>query len=548
MESRKGQQLGHYQLQKRLGQGGFASVYSAIDLHLQRSVAIKVLRERIDNQVSREAFLREAQAIAQLKHPHIVQVLAFDVENDTPFLVMDLAPGGSLRFSSGILLPIAKIIPYVQQVASALDYAHGKKLIHRDVKPENMLFGPGGDVLLGDFGLAQLAQTSNRQVTGDGAGTPNYMAPEQACGKPCFASDQYALGVVVYEWLTGSVPFQGDSPWAVLHQHANSAPPSLRLRNPQVPLELEQTVLKALAKDPTQRFASVSEFAEVIAQTSQVSYYARDLSFPEKDDEEFFSTLIRPHPQPPVVSGSFGLEDDLLSPERQTHPVFSYNHRETRPFSLRSASHAPSSQFQQDSGIDFSTIPMAMQDSFGQPAPRERQDYLRWLLLGCAIVGTFLLSGGLLLQQPQIWVGGIVLVVASALLGVIQATQRDQWFWFIGFLMFSPLTGLVYGILHPHQKAYPPVGMRQLIFVTGLLGLLFFVSGFVGGSVSPGTLSTLGILLLVIGLDLSFNHWVLAWIRAERLGEDTEDFIWSFLFLGPLWKGLATVWNDDRDP
>src|SRR5712691_4226599 len=175
-----------------------------------------------------QQFLHEAQTLVLLRHPHIVKVLEFGVENGTPFLVMDYAPNGTLRqrHAKGIPLPLSTIMPYLKEVASALFYAHEQKVIHCDVKPENMLLGHRNEVLLSDFGLAVITQSSYYQ-TQEIMGTIYYTAPEQIQGKPCPASDQYALGIVVYEWLSGAVPFSG-SFIEVANQHALAPPPPLR--------------------------------------------------------------------------------------------------------------------------------------------------------------------------------------------------------------------------------------------------------------------------------------------------------------------------------
>ncbi len=211
MTDRVGQQLGNYRLMHLLGRGGFAEVYLAQHLRLNMQAAIKVLHTQLADAADIQNFHREAQTIASLIHPHIVRVLDFDVKDGVPFLVMDYAPNGSLRrqHPRGVSLPLPTIVSYVKQVADALQYAHDQKLIHRDVKPENMLLGRQNDVLLSDFGTAIIAQSSRSQGTQDMEGTIAYMAPEQIQAHPRPASDQYALGVVVYEWLCGQYPFQG---------------------------------------------------------------------------------------------------------------------------------------------------------------------------------------------------------------------------------------------------------------------------------------------------------------------------------------------------
>src|SRR6184192_2631682 len=211
MTDRVGQQLGHYRLLRLLGQGGFADVYLAEHLHLEIQVAVKVLSLRLSSD-SVEQFRTEARTVARLVHPHIVRVLDFGVEDGTPYLVMDYAPGGTVRtlHPKGTRLPLPTIVNYVKQVAEALQYAHERRLIHRDIKPENMLLGENGQILLSDFGIALVAQSTRYQNMQDIIGTAAYMAHEQLQGKPRRASDQYALGIVVYEWLCGERPFNGN--------------------------------------------------------------------------------------------------------------------------------------------------------------------------------------------------------------------------------------------------------------------------------------------------------------------------------------------------
>ncbi len=211
MADRVGQQLGNYRLIRLLGRGGFAEVYLGEHLRLGTHAAVKVLYTRLASTDEVERFQKEAHTIAHLEHPHIVRVFDFDVINDTPFLVMSYAVGGTLRqhHPKGTVLPLTTIISYVKQVADALQYAHDQRLVHRDIKPENMLIGRRGEILLSDFGIALVAQSSRYQGTQDMAGTVAYMAPEQIQAHPRPASDQYSLGIVVYEWLCGDRPFHG---------------------------------------------------------------------------------------------------------------------------------------------------------------------------------------------------------------------------------------------------------------------------------------------------------------------------------------------------
>ncbi len=253
--------LGNYRLIQRLGRGGFAEVYLGEHIHLKTLVAVKVLLTQL-TQETVETFRREAQTIARLRHPSIVQVHDFGIEDETAYLVMDYAPHGTLRQRQpkGTVFPLVTVVSYVKQVAEGLQYAHDQRLVHRDVKPENMLLGPRQEVLLSDFGIALTAHSSFSQNTQNVAGTIVYMAPEQIQGHARPASDQYALGVVVYEWLCGNRPFQGTFTEIAL-QHTTKPAPPLRLYLPALPVEIEQVVMTALQKDPQQRFPTVRAFA-----------------------------------------------------------------------------------------------------------------------------------------------------------------------------------------------------------------------------------------------------------------------------------------------
>jgi serine/threonine protein kinase/tetratricopeptide (TPR) repeat protein len=259
---RLNQQFGNYRLLSLLGQGGFSEVYLGEHVYLKTQAAIKILTMRLE-QDELAHFLSEARIIAHLEHPHIVGVHDFGLEGEKPFLVLSYAPHGSMRqrYPRGSALPVAEIVTYARQISSALQYAHTQNLIHGDVKPENILIGRGEELLLSDFGVAVVASRSSPRE--DISGTVAYMAPEQLRGEPCFASDQYALGVVVYEWLCGARPFTGSFREIAL-QHMQAAPPSLRERMPELPAAIERVVMKALAKEPLQRFGSITKFAEAL--------------------------------------------------------------------------------------------------------------------------------------------------------------------------------------------------------------------------------------------------------------------------------------------
>src|SRR5712691_4784877 len=302
MVDRVGQQLGNYRLIQLLGQGNWASVYLGKHIHLNTQAAIKVLHEQLAPHDMAD-FLNEARIIAHLRHPHIIQVLDFGIEGATPFLVMDYAPGGNLRklHPKGAQLPLDTVVSYMTQVADALQYAHQEKLIHRDIKPENMLLGRNNEVLLSDFGIAIIVQTSRSQHPQDTAGSIAYMAPEQIQAHPVPASDQYALGVVVYEWLSGDRPFRG-SPTEIAIKHALAPPPPLREKIPSISLAVEHVVLKALAKNPGQRFERVQAFAAALEEACKAELSGRTLF------------VFAPHSHGEHLAGAEQRSDQLKAP------------------------------------------------------------------------------------------------------------------------------------------------------------------------------------------------------------------------------------------
>ncbi len=303
----EGQVLGNYRLVRSLGRGGFAEVYLARHVHLDRFAAIKLLYTQVDGP-DVQRFKREARMVADLRHPHIVNILDFGVQDGrAPYLIMEYAPRGTLRglYPRGSVLPPAEVLEYVTQVAEALDFARSKHVIHRDVKPENMLLAADNTLLLSDFGIATLISESGRQVTPHVAGTSAYMAPEQLRGKPHPASDQYALGVVVYEWLCGERPFRGSFP-EIAAQHLNADPPPLRARNPRISLALEEVVHVALAKQPEQRYPSVGDFAAdfraALQSSDRVQYPVPPL--PSRSTRRSLDTMLIQQPSSTPLSGT----------------------------------------------------------------------------------------------------------------------------------------------------------------------------------------------------------------------------------------------------
>lgn len=276
-----GRQFGNYRLIKLLGEGGFAEVYLGEHIHLGTHAAVKVLSTKLaDDEIAQ--FRNEARTIFGLEHSNIVRILEFGMEGLIPFIIMNYAPNGSLRkcHPKGIRLPPEIIVTYVKQIASALQYAHDKGLVHRDIKPDNMLVGRNQEILLSDFGIALISQSSSYLSTKDVAGTIAYMAPEQIQAHPRPASDQYSLAVVIYEWLSGNRPFHGTYTEIAI-KHISAPPPLLCERFPDIPVDVEKVVFTALAKDPSQRFTSVQAFSNALEQafkkpsigTTRLTYY-----------------------------------------------------------------------------------------------------------------------------------------------------------------------------------------------------------------------------------------------------------------------------------
>jgi ABC-type transport system substrate-binding protein/tRNA A-37 threonylcarbamoyl transferase component Bud32 len=266
-----GQQWGDYRLTRLIGQGSFAHVYLGEQLQQHTRAVIKILHTRLATQEEIERFGEETRTVAALAHPSILRLLGADVEGDTPYLVLDEAPGGSLRqrLPTGTPLPLSTILPPLKQLAEALEYLHQRGLPHGHLTPQQILLGRGNEVLLSDIRLPVLAQRPDAQHALEASGAGTYLAPEQFQGQPQPASDLYALGVIVYEWLTGAPPFQGSFA-ELADQHWQAPPPPLRSKLPDLPESVEQVVLRALAKDPRQRFGSARAFVEALERAAQV--------------------------------------------------------------------------------------------------------------------------------------------------------------------------------------------------------------------------------------------------------------------------------------
>jgi serine/threonine protein kinase len=257
------QKIGRYEIKSELGRGGMATVYKAYDPRFEREVALKVLpREMLHDAQFRVRFEREAKTIAALEHQAIVPVYDVGEEDGQPYFVMRYMTGGDL---GGLIakgpMSLAAATKIIERLASALDDAHLKGIVHRDMKPGNILFDRSGEPYISDFGIAKITQAQNTTVTGGAIiGTPAYMSPEQAQGEKIDGrSDVYALGVILYEMLSGNQPYQATTPMAVVVKHITEPVPHILDKNPNLPVAIETVIEKAMAKNPDERFSSAGE-------------------------------------------------------------------------------------------------------------------------------------------------------------------------------------------------------------------------------------------------------------------------------------------------
>lgn len=307
-----GQMLGPYQITSQIGKGGMATVYKAYQPSMDRYVALKVVAGQfVGDPTFMDRFRQEARVIARLEHPHILPVYDFGESDGTPYMVMRFLEAGTLteRLDAG-LLTLEEIDHIFSQLTDALGYAHEKGVIHRDIKPSNAMLDNRGDVFLTDFGIAKIIEGSaGLTATGAITGTPSYMSPEQAQGKKVDQrSDIYSLGIMLFEMLTGRVPFEAETPMAVLFRQIQDPPPPLSTVRPDLPYTLEMVLLKALTKDPSHRYPSMSAFrqawkdalADAIASVPAPVAQPQPVIIPPVTVPPAAKTVLTP-PPPPVT-------------------------------------------------------------------------------------------------------------------------------------------------------------------------------------------------------------------------------------------------------
>ncbi|MBI5927728.1 MAG: protein kinase [Chloroflexi bacterium] len=310
-----GQTVGPYTVVEQLGQGGMATVYKAFHANLNRYVAIKVLHIAFSSDEGfQERFKREAQIVGRLDHPHIVPIFDYAMQQNQPYLVMKFIEGQTLKQDlRGERLNLQEVTRIMAAVADALDYAHRQDILHRDVKPSNIVIDKDGIPYLTDFGLARIASSGESTLSQDMMlGTPQYISPEQAQGRRDLgpSTDIYSLGVVLYELVVGRVPFTADTPYAIIHDHIYKPLPLPSKVNPSVPEPVERVLLKALAKNPEDRFRTAGDMIQAFKSAiteGRMSEISRQMVRPEAFLESNYAVPQTPpgytgQPMPQMVS------------------------------------------------------------------------------------------------------------------------------------------------------------------------------------------------------------------------------------------------------
>jgi serine/threonine-protein kinase len=394
-----GQTFGTCTLVKPLGQGGMGAVYLARQMRPSRNVAVKILHASytLDDPLSHEflaRFQREADVIARLEHINIMPIYEYGEQNNSPYLVMPYLTGGSLRdlLNRYGSLSLTNATTYIEQAASALDYAHSHGVIHRDLKPANFLLHGDGRLVLADFGIARIIDNSDSGIsalthTGTIVGTPDYMAPEMAQGDPLdYRVDIYELGIVLYQMLTGHVPFTGSSPYAIVIQHIQNALPLIHVSNPGIPPAVDEVLQKATAKLPAARFATAGAMALALRQAIRgVASQAQ--------------TVLD---QQPVVRTNLPISTTPVQPLQESHQAIEEQQQSSvappvaadqAPVKMSASSSLPTEQAQSVSTLvpdqhQSAASPLTLQTPVGTKSNR------RWLVLIVALV--ILIGGGLL--------------------------------------------------------------------------------------------------------------------------------------------------------
>jgi serine/threonine protein kinase len=480
--SLEGKTLGKYRILEALGRGGMARVYRAYHPQLDRYVAVKVLRSDLmdDEAFGADAsadetwqarFQREAQSVAALRHPNIVQVFDFDVQDDVYYMVMELLEGDTLKTRlndyrvRGEQMTWGEIVRIMLDILDGLAYAHSERMIHRDIKPANILLSRRGQAVLGDFGIAHIIGGTRYTVSGALMGTLHYMAPEQGMQGLCDArSDIYSLGIVFYEMLTQRTPFDADTPLAILMKHVNDPLPLPRRINPEIPEAFERIVFKALAKKPEERYQSAVAMAEALRAAAEEAGIALPtrISLPLS-----FTTSDAPSESVAVISG------DTRRVMAAQHPAndFAFANDET-DITLgqqRLQTLAAETPVPQAAPATIPVAPAVMRTPAGTADARPRREPRRYGV-GRAIFNALLLVG------------------LGNLLMLSLAVPTDNW--------------AIYERGWPMQVLLGTLGLCFIMYAIGTLWLLPFTA--------PAL--TIAMMLTYSAFFDNWTHWEVSWI------------------------------------
>ncbi len=497
-------EIAKYRILKRLGVGTYGRVYLGQHPLLDRQVAIKVFLGNIDTTRDRERFLHEAQVLDQLKHPHILPFYDVGIqegllERDIAYLLIEYAPNGSLRdrldTSAPHPLPLDEALSLLSQIGDGLQYAHEHRIVHRDLKPENILFNAKGEALLADFGIA-IVLSSGTQL-GESIGTPAYMAPEQLQGLSSQKSDQYALGCIAYEMMTGHLPFPGPDRDAFIYQQLYQHPLSPQRLNPDIPVSVEQAILRALAKGRDARYPDIPTFLTAL-QSPFVppTLLATPEPFHRVRIPSRISSLYSAPPRALRQQGGDLFEQSIEKRNRVAPQVPSSRARNRSP-QIRVASQIPSSRTRNRSpqirvapqvpssrARDYSSqirVSRPGRDHLRQEPPRPQQDWKAILLCFFGLGGT--IGANALLSSPQnflfplhlLFVIVAIMGVAALLMGIVRTIagsyrKRDRkWF---TFLVANSVVGGLLGLWLGESSGLS-VGFVLGLFLTTFLSILY---------------------------------------------------------------------------
>ena len=486
-------EIAKYRILKRLGAGTYGRVYLGQHPLLNRQVAIKVFLGNINTTRDRERFLHEAQVLDQLKHPHILPFYDVGIqegllERDIAYLLIEYAPNGSLRnrldTSAPHPLPLDEALSLLSQIGDGLQYAHEHHIVHRDLKPENILFNAKGEALLADFGIA-IVLSSGTQL-GESIGTPAYMAPEQLQGLSSQKSDQYALGCIAYEMMTGHLPFPGPDRDAFIYQQLYQHPLSPQRLNPDIPVSVEQAILRALAKDRDARYPDIPTFlAALQSPFVPPTLFTTPEPFHTIRIPSRISSLYSAPPRARRRQEDDLFEQPIVKRNRVAPQIPSSRSRNRSP-QIRVAPQVPSSRARDySSQIRVSRpgirTPRPGKDHLRQEPPRPQQNWRTILLcffgLGCTIGANALLSSpqNLLFPLHLLFVIVAIMGVAALLMGIVRAIagsyRKRDWKWFT-FLVANSVVGGLLGLWLGESTGLS-VGFVLGLFLTTFLSILY---------------------------------------------------------------------------